>query len=123
MAQKMQRIRQYLVGPIGQANVSQVLVVLSLQWRTRMTKILISIFNSLFFFALTVVFTHNWAVASLVAAAVWLVTFFALCLAAMAHTGDDLHVEKDRQLTMQKGFQLISQDTKPKDYLKIPMHR
>ncbi len=55
-----------------------------------MIKILISIFNSLLFFALTLVFSQNWAAASLVAVAVWLVTFFALCIATMAYCGESV---------------------------------
>ncbi len=88
-----------------------------------MIKILISIFNSLFFFALTLVFSQNWAAASLVAAAVWLVTFFALCLIHMAHSGNNVHIEKDRNQSVHKGFQIISQGAKNKDYLKIPARR
>ncbi len=55
-----------------------------------MMQILISIFNSLLFFAITLVFDHHWAVASLVAVGVWLITFMALCLVAMAHRGDNI---------------------------------
>ncbi len=54
-----------------------------------MVIILISIFNSLFFFALTLLIAQNWAVASLVAVMVWFITFLALCLSTMAHRGND----------------------------------
>jgi hypothetical protein len=88
-----------------------------------MIKILISIFNSIFFFVITLAFDQNWAVASLVAVAVWLITFYALCLAAMAHMSSNVLCDRDRLQALRDSFQLISQGAENKDYLKIPAQK
>ncbi len=60
-----------------------------------MIRILVSIFNSLFFFTLAIVFFQNGVIAGLVAVFVGSITFFAICLAAMAHRSNNVRCESE----------------------------
>ncbi len=60
-----------------------------------MVKILISIFNSLFFSTLVAVFTRNLVIAGLVAVFVCFITLFSLCLATMAHRSNNVSCESE----------------------------
>ncbi len=75
-----------------------------------MIKILIALFNSLFFFGLIFVFVQNWVIAGVVAGAVCLITFFAMCLATMSHNSDNVLAIRDlHQKAYQDGPQFVSQ--------------
>ncbi len=81
-----------------------------------MIKILISLFNSFFFFALFWLIFRSWAVAGIVAGVVWITTLFALSLATMSHYPNVPNIKNQPLQTNQDSFQLISQGAGSRDY-------
>ncbi len=94
-------------------------VVRSKQWRTKMIKILIALFNSLFFFGFTFVFVQNWVVPGIVAGVVWLVTFFALCLSTMSHNSNILDIRDLPYQSYQESHAFIPQGARGRSFSPI----
>ncbi len=84
-----------------------------------MIKILIALFNSLFFFALILLFVQNWAIAGIVGGVVWLVTFFALCLSTMSHNSNVLDVRDLHYQSFQDTHPFVPQGARSKSYSPV----
>ncbi len=81
-----------------------------------MIKILITVFNSLFFFAIIFIFFQNLVVASIVFGTVCLITFFALSLATVAHNSNNLPAVRDHYLQpYQDSYQSVNLSVKGRD--------
>ncbi len=88
-----------------------------------MVRILISLFNSIFFSALSLIFFHNWLITGLVAAAVWSITFFALCLATMAQRGNNVQSEINLTQSSEEITKPVSRAVEIKHKLPVPAKR
>ncbi len=88
-----------------------------------MLKILIAFFNSLFFFALTVVFIGNLVIAGFVAIFVCIITIFSLCLATMAHRSNSMRYKTEHPQSSEDSSQLISHVFEERSNLAVSAKR
>ncbi len=84
-----------------------------------MIKILISLFNSLFFLGMFMLIFRNWAVAGIVGGVAMLITLGALCLSTMSHRSDILDVRDRPQPSYQDSFGYIPHGARSRDYSLI----